>query len=258
MDHTVRFETPENIQVSYRLAGPGTRFIAFFHDALLIFLTVLVVSIILFISILALGTDYAQEVAPYIAAIVYTVGVGFVFIGYFAVFEWTMSGQTPGKRSMGIRVVMEEGFSLSFSGVIIRNIFRVVDTIPLLWVVPVVTRKTQRMGDLVGGTIVVAEEAVRVMPLRELLAARPPEETRYAFSGDQLARLRPVDVQGVETFLERRSRLHPAHRQTLLQKFTRGLTTRLEIPEAVPEEDSEHFLEDLLGAYGRREARELI
>jgi uncharacterized RDD family membrane protein YckC len=254
----VRFETPENVQVSYRLAGPGTRFVAFLFDTLVIVLALLSVGVLLLISLLVLGRGYAEEVAPYIAAVIFIVAWGFVFIAYFGIFEWAMGGQTPGKRALGIRVVMDQGFSLSFSGVVVRNIFRLIDTMPILWVVPLVTKKVQRLGDMVGGTIVVSEEAVRVSPLRETLAGRAPEHTRFAFSGDQLARLRPVDVQGVEAFLERRPTLHPDHRLTLLRKFVRGVLTRLDIPEAVSDEDGEHFLEDLLGAYARREARELV
>lgn len=257
MEETVRFETPETVVVSYRLAGPGTRFIAFFFDMLIIAIAYLILALAFGLGMILLGPEFRQEVAPYIIAMIFIVSGGFALILYFALFEWLMHGQTPGKRASNIRVVMDGGFSLSFGGVAIRNIFRLIDTIPLLWIVPVVTPKTQRLGDLVAGTIVVAEEPGRVNPLREVLAARPIEQSRFLFSGDQLARLRPVDVQAVELFLERRPALHPQHRLTLLRKLVRGLTTRLQVVEPVTDDEGERFLEDLLGAYGRREAREV-
>ncbi len=256
MHDIARFETPENIAITYRLAGPGTRFVAFLFDSLLIF-AALVMLFIGFVVFALVVESTAFDITGVAAILVFVVGVGFVNIAYYGVFEWFMNGQTPGKRMARIRVVSDGGFSLTFSGVVIRNIFRLIDVVPLLWIVPVVTRKMQRFGDIVAGTIVITEQVGRVNPIRELLATRPTSDALFAFSPDQLRALRKVDVDAVERFLERRSVLHVDHRATLAERLTRGLVRRLE-PTAPPNADErERFLEDLLAAYARRETREL-
>lgn len=256
MHDIARFETPENIAITYRLAGPGTRFVAFLFDSLLIFVALVLVFIAL--VVLAVVTESTMfDVAGLAAILVFTIGVGFVNIAYYGVFEWFMNGQTPGKRLARIRVVSDGGFSLTFSGVVIRNVFRLIDVIPLLWVVPVVTRKMQRFGDIVAGTIVVTEQTGRVNPIREILATRPASDAVFTFSPDQLRALRTIDVDAVERFLERRGVLHIDHRAALAERLTRGLVRRLQ-PSVPPNADErERFLEDVLAAYARRETREL-
>ncbi len=252
----VQFETPENISVAYRLAGPGTRFVAFLLDTLVILLGSVVAVMLIGLGFSLFGPAFA-EVGSYLAAIVLGIGLGFANIAYYGILEWILHGQTPGKRVTGIRVVMEEGFSLSFAGVVVRNIFRLIDVIPLFWIVPVVSPRMQRFGDMAAGTVVVLEQRGYSNALRELLATRRPEDAVFTFSGPQLDRLRRVDLEAVELFLERRDRLHPDHREDVLQKLIRGLTVRLQLTEPEQPSDRERLLEDLLAAYARREAREV-
>lgn len=256
MHDVARFETPENIAITYRLAGPGTRFVAWLFDSLLIVAGFIVLFIVLIVVSLTTASTPA-DITSILAIVIFTVGVGFVNIAYFGIFEWLMNGQTPGKRMARIRVVSDGGFSLNLSGVIIRNIFRLIDTVPLLYVVPVVTRKMQRFGDIVAGTIVVVERTDPVNPVRELLAARSAAESVFTFTPDQLRRLRKVDVDAVEMYLERRNLLHVDHRASIVARLTRGLVQRLEPPVPPSAEESDRFLEDMLAAYVRRESREL-
>jgi uncharacterized RDD family membrane protein YckC len=53
--------------------------------------------------------------------------------------------------------VKADGFALDPMGVLIRTIFRLVDQIPFLWIVPVVSSRQQRFGDMAARTLVVAE-----------------------------------------------------------------------------------------------------
>ncbi len=87
-----------------------------------------------------------------------TVGlVNFVlWILYFTYFEGT-SGQTLGKKAMGIKVIKERG-KLTYSDAFIRTILRIVDAIGfyiLGLIVVLVSKKKQRIGDLAAHTIVV-------------------------------------------------------------------------------------------------------
>ena len=46
MADDIQFETPENVKLSYRLAGPGTRFVAWMMDIILLFILVFVLFIV--------------------------------------------------------------------------------------------------------------------------------------------------------------------------------------------------------------------
>jgi uncharacterized RDD family membrane protein YckC len=76
---------------------------------------------------------------------------------YFTYFEGT-SGQTLGKRIMGIKVVKEGGEQLTPIEAFIRTIFRIIDGFVLYligFILIVVSEKKQRLGDMAVGSIVV-------------------------------------------------------------------------------------------------------
>jgi uncharacterized RDD family membrane protein YckC len=79
-------------------------------------------------------------------------------ITYFAVPE-AMFGASPGKRVMGLRVVRADGRWLSIRDVVIRNVLKPVDFLPILYLLGgalvLATGAAQRLGDLAAGTTVV-------------------------------------------------------------------------------------------------------
>lgn len=80
------------------------------------------------------------------------------FVVYATVFE-TVWGATPGKRLMRCRVVNERAERCGLLRALVRNVVRSLEIslVTLLWTVMLVllTRNRQRLGDLLGGTIVV-------------------------------------------------------------------------------------------------------
>ena len=88
-----------------------------------------------------------------------------LYNGYFILLEWLLNGQTPGKRLLHIRVIKQGGYALRFFDTLLRNLLRVVDFLPLFYGVGLtsllLTRDSQRVGDLVAGTLVVYQEPVR-------------------------------------------------------------------------------------------------
>ena len=102
-----------------------------------------------------------------------------LYNGYFILFEWLLNGQTPGKRLLHIRVIKQGGYALRFFDTLLRNLLRVVDFLPLFYGVGLtsllLTRDSQRLGDLVAGTLVVYQEPVQTESLLPDLPA--PEES---------------------------------------------------------------------------------
>lgn len=254
------FETPENVTVHYELAGLGTRFTAWVFDAILLTAGYAVLFVfLLVVAALASAAGGGSEAAEPPAAVIISVAIvvfGFIPIAYFAFFEQIMGGQTPGKRAMRLRVVMAEGFSLTFTAVVLRNIFRLADTIPLLWIVPFANGRYQRLGDMVAGTLVVHEQPPRFQELHAHLLQRPEADAVFRFTPAQLSRLVQADWQALERFLDRSSQVPPHATAALEDRMAQALATRMDL--ATPgDEERRRFLEDLLAAHLRRQMREL-
>lgn len=272
MTSSLRYETPENIELQYHAAGLGTRFVAWFIDSLIlnvclflafIALTFLAASIealrnLLDSTFASVGNEVRESPEK---IVMYMIGVAFLVWGlgsflYYGISELLMRGQTIGKRICKIRVVKDEGFSLDSLSIAVRNLFRVVDQIPLLWIVPVFSGRSQRLGDLVAGTLVVADQTHELPFTRTRLAGRSAADAQFRFDYGKLGRLRPSDFEAVERLLEQWDKLPPDQRQALGDRIVPALCTRMAVDEPPPA-DRSAFLEDLLAADYRRQERSL-
>jgi len=93
-------------------------------------------------------------------------GAGFlIFLLYFVILEG-MRGATVGKMVMKIKVVREDGSPCGLSPAIIRNILRIVDMLPFLYIIGLIlmsrSDKKQRFGDRIAKTVVVKPGATPV------------------------------------------------------------------------------------------------
>jgi len=83
--------------------------------------------------------------------------------GYYILFEMIMSGKTPGKKIAGIRTIRADGAGLSFIDSCIRNLLRVIDGLPvgyiLAFILMLVDRFNRRIGDIVSNTIVIYDRS---------------------------------------------------------------------------------------------------
>src|SRR5690348_11254553 len=134
-------------------------------------------------SALGQSDAMAERWALAILILVYVFG----FFGYFALFEALTGGRTPGKRALGIRVVMDSGHAITPVAAVVRNLVRLMDCfLPFFPILPgflmvLLHRRHQRPGDLAAGTIVVRDRPsdwslgpAAVSP-DEPLEAGPPE-----------------------------------------------------------------------------------
>lgn len=149
-------ETPEHVRLDYVLADLGSRV-----GALAIDLSILVAAILL----LGLGlylSGWLGEIMWSFSRTILVFASFFAQWGYFLLFEGLGGGRTPGKRAIGLRVVHVGGEPLSFRGSVLRNLIRVVDLMPIPSGLVgaaciLVSRRAQRLGDLVAGTMVVRD-----------------------------------------------------------------------------------------------------
>ena len=86
-----------------------------------------------------------------------------IYFLYHLILEPLMAGRTPGKRLAGLRVLTPEGLVPTTGALITRNVFRIVDSMPLFYVVGLLFvffgRQHLRLGDLAAGTVLAIERA---------------------------------------------------------------------------------------------------
>lgn len=234
-------ETPEQTSLEFPLAGIGSRFLAVALDTLLQFAIYLVLGLIaaLVASFSIAGTLERQ----WGIAILLFVAFGVQF-GYFATFETFWNGQTPGKRWTHLRVIQDSGRPINAYDAILRNLLRIVDSLPSLYAIGIVTmlisKENKRVGDYAAGTVVVHEKPLQgVDSIWSVTAAQS-----QALPTVPSAQLSPDELQLVETFFERRANLDPDVRRSMARQIAQRLGERLNVPsESRP--DSENFLEAL-------------
>jgi uncharacterized RDD family membrane protein YckC len=157
--------TPEAIVLELETAGVASRVIAGLID-LLIQIGLLVVGA-MFIGLMALafGAD-AESFGETASAVLITA----VIIGYPVVLETLWRGRTVGKRALGLRAVTVEGTPITFRHATLRMMGGLVDRlIPpggitgALFILG--TRRRQRIGDLLAGTVVVRDPERTRLPV---------------------------------------------------------------------------------------------
>jgi uncharacterized RDD family membrane protein YckC len=259
-DERLSVATPEHVAVEYEVAGLGSRFAAalvdgFIHSALL---AILVGGLVALGSLSCDPLIGAMErhtrgepdaLAHFLSGrfmAVLAVSLFAVQVLYHAAFEALRDGQTPGKRLLGIRVVRGGGYPVSAVGAIVRNLLRPVDFLPVFFglglVVALVTSRTQRLGDLAAGTLVVRERAGE---LAETLL--PPLPAPAA--GSVAATLTAAERELVQGFLDRRDGFDAPARARLAGRLAAGLRRR-HGDLGAPELPAERYLERLAAERG--------
>ncbi len=159
MNEHLSVETPEQIKISYSIAGIGSRFYAAFVD---IALLIPLIFIGVYVTRRA-QLDLDEKFGNWLVAIT-GIAIFALFWGYYMVFEITTNGQSPGKRALGLRVIKAHGYPINISDSAIRNLVRIIDFLPFFYgaglVAMLLNKNWQRLGDLAAGTLVVKEDAV--------------------------------------------------------------------------------------------------
>jgi uncharacterized RDD family membrane protein YckC len=257
-EHAFSIQTPELVALEFPLAGIGSRFIAVLVDYLLQFVAfiVLLLGMMLFLPSMQ---KFESASSKWVVAMLILIPFLLEW-GYFALFEGLWHGQTPGKRVVKIRVIQQSGRAITMFESLSRNFVRAIDLLPTFYVVGTisifVTKRHQRLGDLVAGTLVIHEAQSRDQPsiantrlftsIAQQASAAPRAVTIPA---DALSRLNADDLQAIEAFLERRLDMTLEVRQALAARLVASTAARMNLLPA----DTMHpetFLEEV--AYGMR------
>jgi len=249
--NTLLIRTPEGVVFSQFLAGPMTRFLAWLIDLFCIFTMTLLLMMVL--SLLSwISVDFFQAVAVLIQFV--------LMIGYGIVLEWHGRGQTFGKRVMRLRVMDAEGLRLTFSQVVVRNLLRFADMLPVLYLTGgvscLLSRRSQRLGDIAANTIVVRIPKLAEPNLEHILAgkfnslrAHPHLEARLR------QRVSAAEAAVALQALLRRDILEPKARVELFSEIAEHFRSKLAFPpeatEGITDEQYVRNLVDSLYRSGR-------
>jgi uncharacterized RDD family membrane protein YckC len=234
LDNRVTFATPEGVALELVLAGLGSRFLARLLD------TVIQAALII---ALALGVG-ATGAPGWIEAISF-VFIFLVVFAYDVVFETLNNGRTIGKQVAGIRVLGQSGEPIRFLASAVRNIVRIVDFLPIFYLVGsiaiVTTEHDQRLGDLAAGTIVTRDRFPGVTNMAAPITVAPDAVATWDVSA-----VTSTEVQAVRHFLDRRLELRPPARTY----FAHDLVSRLapKVAGIPPNSHPEYVLEGIVVA----------
>lgn len=220
LDTTATVDTPERVRFQHRLAGPGRRGIAWLIDGFVFILVAWALG-----SLLA-----ALQGAPAL----HKAGTGLLLValfflqwGYGAFFETVLSGRTPGKLAMALRVVRDDGGPARLQDYVLRNLLRSADWLPVGFglglLVMLIDPRMRRIGDLVAGTIVVVEER-RAMLGR--IAIDPPVSQAEREALPPRVVLSRDEISVIEALLRRRHELSDERAEELAALFGPILSER--------------------------------
>jgi len=166
MSDQVSVQSATGVDLTLSIAGPGNRSYAFvidWHIRLLLGCAwLLLAGVILNLSLNPKSQDALLSLLP--AAVIYFL--------YHPIVEVAMRGRTPGKRMAGLRIVHRSGGAPGTAALLIRNVFRLIDSLPAFYVIGLiscfVTANRVRIGDMAAGTLLVLDDAAAVKSLARL------------------------------------------------------------------------------------------
>jgi uncharacterized RDD family membrane protein YckC len=156
-DERLSVQSVTGVDLTLNIAGPGTRSYAFVIDwhirLLLAGAWLLLATVALQVKITWREHDGLLSVLP--AAIIYFL--------YHPIVEVVTRGYTPGKRMAGVRILGRDGGQPSTTALLLRNVFRLIDSLPATYLVGLttcfLTRQRIRLGDMAAGTLLVLDNA---------------------------------------------------------------------------------------------------
>ncbi|MGD2037931.1 MAG: RDD family protein [Desulfobacterales bacterium] len=249
--NTLIIKTPEGIEFSLRLAGPITRFLAWAIDMATIIAIITILNVVFgLLGILSRDLAMAGNIIVFFI----------VSIGYGILTEWYWQGQTLGKRLLRLRVMDEQGLRLQFSQVVIRNLLRFIDSLPVLYLVGglacLFNKRAQRLGDFAANTVVVWSPRIAEPDLNQLLEHKYNSFREYPHLEARLRQnVTPLEAQIAIESIVRRNELDPRARVALFRDLCGYFKSIVSFPqEATDGISDEQYIRNVVEALYRPKA----
>ena len=256
LDTAVRVETPERIAFQYQVVGPFRRLMAYGLDLVIVALTFFACCIglmffFMFLVWLLPQIDrnfFGDLMASSVGLLAIIAGLSFWFYG--AVCETFRNGQTFGKQIAHIRVLSTDCSAIDGVQAMVRNLFRFLDIMPFMpatlffvfdsfedayglplflagLICMVFSKKFQRIGDLVAGTMVVLVERDWAP---ELARFTDPRVAKLAEMIPNDFVVTPSMAKALAAFVEATPRLGPEHSSEIASRLAKPLMEKFGFP----------------------------
>jgi len=251
--NSLTIKTAEGIVFSLKLAGPITRFLAWVVDFAAI--STLCTSMNTLLNIFGV---ISPDLASAFSILTYFI----ISIGYGITLEWYWQGRTIGKRILRLRVLDVQGLRLQFSQIVVRNLLRFVDTLPMFYLVGglacLISPRAQRLGDLAANTIVVWAPPISEPNLDQVLSDKYNSFRNYPHLEARLRqRISPALATIVLQALFRRDELDPLARIELFKEITTYFRSIVPFPqEATDGISDEQYIRNVVDVLFREQAKD--
>jgi uncharacterized RDD family membrane protein YckC len=239
--------TPEAVVLEFETAGVGSRLLPMLFD-LFVQLAALVL-----LSLAVVAVDGPLGAPSTVVAVVFIALTFAVIVGYPIASETLFEGRTLGKLIFGLRVVTKEGAPIRFRHAALRGILRVFEIVMTLGAPAVLsatfTHESQRLGDLVAGTIVIRERSGE-QPADVVTFPPPIGYEQYVASLD-VSGLTAEQYGLIRSFLLRIGQLTPDARAVVAVRLANPVALRLSHTPP-PMLNPELFLVSVAAAYQLR------
>lgn len=164
---TISIKTAQNVQITFELAALGQRISAYVIDLVILLIYFLLIQGI--VSNLLFDRLRFTEEFDYRQIIIFIISLPGIF--YSPLTEYITKGQTLGKRILGIRVIKVNGDNASLNEYLIRWLFKglAVFLLPLEAVTVLVSKRSQRLADIMANTVVVKLQPTYDYTLHQVL-----------------------------------------------------------------------------------------
>ena len=238
------FVTGEAVALEIPSAGLGARFLGILIDA--------IVQIIVLILLLVSAATMFRDVDDALGEALITAIIAFTFLGLPVGVEVLTNGKSLGKLATGTRVVRTDHGALTARHSLVRGVIGLVE----IWLTAgalagstaFLSRRTQRIGDLAAGTIVVRERVKLVTPIPLVTIPYLQEWVRRSDVGD----IPPALTVAARQFLGRRLQLSPFARARMGVELA-GQLARYVSPLPPPGTHPEDVIAAVVTERGRRD-----
>jgi uncharacterized RDD family membrane protein YckC len=256
MEEKEFIQTPENVTITYELAGLGSRFYAALIDVLIRGAITLILIIILLTSgFFSFKNFDLFSFKSFTTSLFISIFIIFIFLNlyfYFVFFEVLWNGQTPGKKVAKIRVIRDTGHPVNFFSSTLRNISRIVDFLPFYYGIGILSillsKQNKRVGDYLAGTVIIKDKETF---LPEIKTKEKPEKI-ISFNL-RVEELTWQDYILIQKFLRRKNSLDEQARANIRKQILKEIVKKLELDfQDISAVDEEKFLEEVLYQYEQR------
>jgi len=159
----VTLQSITGVDVELRIAGAGSRSYAFVIDwhirFVVAFAWLIVASLAYAGQIMVFDDSDPSWDRGYVLGVLLPMSI--IYFGYHPILEIVMRGSTPGKRMAGVRIVTRTGDIPGPGALLLRNVFRLVDSLPMFYLVGLMcvifSSQHVRIGDIAAGTLLIVD-----------------------------------------------------------------------------------------------------